>query len=316
MLFATSLLIIGLILLVYGADRLVYSAAVLSRSLGVAPWLVGCTIVAFGTSLPELLVSVTAALNNQIDMAVGNILGSNIINIMLIVGGAAFIRPVTFRSDIVRRELPLLPLITLLCGLLLADHSLGRLDGVLLLAAGYLLIIVTISRLALHEGSDTLTREQLAELPQDSNNTVAVLWLVLAFIIMPISARMVSDNASVLARYFGLSDLIVGLTVLAIGTSLPELATLVAGALKGENDIALGNVIGSNIFNSVIVLGVPALLPPGPFNPDAFARDYWVMLVASIILAALCLRKRRRINRLSGTLLVCGFIAYLAVLLI
>ncbi|MGL9723909.1 calcium/sodium antiporter [Sodalis sp. (in: enterobacteria)] len=318
MLFATSLLIIGLILLVYGADRLVYSAAVLSRSLGVAPWLIGCTIVAFGTSLPELLVSVTAALNNQIDMAVGNILGSNIINIMLIVGGAALIRPVTFRSDIVRRELPLLLLITLLCSLLLADHSLGRLDGVLLLAAaaGYLLIIVTISRLALREGSDTLTREQLAELPQDSNNTVAVLWLVLAFIIMPISARMVIDNASVLARYFGLSDLLVGLTVLAIGTSLPELATLVAGALKGENDIALGNVIGSNIFNSVIVLGVPALLSPGPFNPDAFARDYWVMLAASIILAALCLRKRRRINRLSGALLVCGFIAYLAVLLI
>lgn len=184
--FATSLLIIGLILLVYGVDRLVYSAAVLSRSLGFAPWLIGCTIVAFGTSLPELLVSVTAALNNQIDMAVGNILGSNIINIMLIVGGAALIRPVTFRSDIVRRELPLLLLITLLCGLLLADHSLGRLDGVLLLAAaaGYLLIIVTISRLALREGSDTLTREQLAELPQDSNNTVAVLWLVLAFIIL------------------------------------------------------------------------------------------------------------------------------------
>lgn len=280
------------------------------------PGLIGCTIVSFGTSLPELLVSVTAALNDQTDMAVGNILGSNIINVMLIVGCAALIRPVTFRSEIVRRELPLLLLITLLCGLLLADHSLGRLDGILLLAEGYLLIIVTISRLALRESSDTLTREQLAELPQDSNNTVAVLWLVLAFIILPISARMVIDNASVLARYFGLSDLVVVLTVLAIGTSLPELATLVAGALKGENDIALGNVIGSNIFNSVIVLGVPALLSPGPFNPDAFARDYWVMLAASVILAALCLRKRRRINRLSGALLVCGFIAYLAVLLI
>lgn len=115
------------------------------------------------------------------------------------------------------------------------------------------------------------------------------------------------DNASVLARYFGLSDLIVGLTVLA---------TLVAVALKGENDIALGNVIGSNIFNSVIVLGVSALLSPGPFNPGAFARDYWVMLAANVILAALCLHKRRRINSLSGALPVCGFIAYLAVLLI
>lgn len=318
MLFAISLLVVGLILLVYGADRLVYSAAVISRSLGIAPWLIGCTIVAFGTSLPELVVSLTAALNQQVDMAVGNILGSNIINILLIVGGAALIRPLTFSSDIVRRELPLLLLVTALCGLVLADNRLTRLDGVVLLlaAAGYIAIITKISRLAQRQGSDSLTREQLAELPQDSNTTVAVLWLALAFIILPISARMVIDNASVLAHHLGVSDLTIGLTVLALGTSLPELATLIAGALKGENDIALGNLIGSNIFNSVIVLGVPALFSPGTFNELAFRRDYWVMLAASTLLTALCLRRRRRINRLSGALLVGGFIVYLVLLFI
>ncbi|NDL63540.1 calcium/sodium antiporter [Acerihabitans arboris] len=321
MFFATSLLVIGLILLVYGADRLVYSAAVIGRSLGIAPWLIGCTIVAFGTSLPELLVAVTAALNHQIDMTVGNILGSNIINILLIVGGAALIRPMAFHSDIVRRELPLLLLATALCGLVLADRALSRLDGMILLLAaiGYIATMVVISRRALSEGTDSLTREQLAELPQDtqdSSNTVAVLWLALAFIIMPISAHMVIDNAGVVARHLGVGDLVIGLTAVALGTSLPELATVIAGALKGENDIALGNLIGSNIVNSVMVLAVPALLSPGPFSPLAFTRDYWVMLAASVILTAFCLGKRRRINSAMGALLLCGFAAYVTVLFI
>lgn len=318
MFFATSLLVIGLILLVYGADRLVYSAAIISRSLGVAPWLIGCTIVAFGTSVPELLVSVTAALNHQIDMTVGNIIGSNITNILLIVGGAALIKPITFHSNIVQRELPLMLTATVLCGLVLADHTLSRVDGMILLlaAVGYVAAVVHISRQAQREGNDSLTREQLAELPSDSSNTVAVLWLALAFIIMPISAHIVIDNASVVARHLGASDLVIGLTVLAVGTSLPELATVIAGALKGENDIALGNLIGSNIVNSVIVLGVPALLSPGPFNSLAFTRDYWVMLAASVVLTLFCLGKRRRIGSAMGALLLCGFAAYLVVLFI
>lgn len=321
MFFATSLLVIGLILLVYGADRLVYSAAVIGRSLGMAPWLIGCTIVALGTSLPELLVAVTAALNHQVDMTVGNIVGSNIINILLIIGGAALIRPMVFQSDIVRRELPLMLLATALCGLVLADRALGRLDGIILLLAamGYIAVMVVISRRAQSSGNDSLTREQQAELPQDtqdSSNTVAVLWLALAFIIMPISAQMVIDNASVVALHLGVSDLAIGLTVVAFGTSLPELATVIAGALKGENDIALGNLIGSNIVNSLLVLGVPAMLSPGRFNPMAFSRDYWVMLAASMVLTVFCLGKRRRINSVMGALLLCGFAAYVTVLFI
>lgn len=193
---------------------------------------------------------------------------------------------------------------------------LSRLDGVLLLtaAAGFILLMLKIARLAQREGSDSLTMEQIAELPQDSSNTVAVLWLVLAFIILPLSSRMVVDNATVIAHYFGLSELVVGLTIIAIGTSLPELATSIAGALKGEDDMAIGNIIGSNIFNTVIVLGVPALLSPGSVDAAAFQRDYWVMLAASVLLSVLCIGRKHRIGHLAGALLLCGFIAYLAVL--
>lgn len=316
MFLAITLLIIGLVLLVYGADRLVYGAAVLSRFFGVPPLIIGMTIVGIGTSLPELIVSVTAALNDQTDMAVGNVLGSNITNLLLIVGGAALIHPLTVRSEILQRELPLMLVVTTLCGFLLADNYLSRGDGVILLltAVAFILLMLKIARLSQAEESDILTREQLSELPQDSSTTVALLWLVLAFIILPLSAKMIIDNATVIARVAGVSELVIGLTVIAIGTSLPELATFIAGALKGEDDIAIGNVIGSNIFNLVIVLGVPALLSPGEVNPEAFQRDYWVMLAVSVVFALLCLRRKHRIGHLAGALLLCGFIAYLAVL--
>ncbi|OJT37490.1 calcium/sodium antiporter [Serratia plymuthica] len=316
MFLAIALLIVGLFLLVYGADRLVYGAAVISRSLGVPPLIIGMTVVGIGTSLPELFVSTTAALNGQIDMAVGNVLGSNIANILLILGVAALIHPLAARSEVLRRELPLMLAVTVLCGFVLMDGTLSRLDGVVLLAAAaaFILLMLKIARLAQREGSDSLTVEQLAELPQDSSNTVAVLWLVLAFIILPLSSKMVVDNATVIAHYFGMSELVVGLTLIAIGTSLPELATSIAGALKGEDDMAIGNIIGSNIFNTVIVLGVPALLSPGSVDPAAFHRDYWVMLAVSIVLSALCIGRKHRIGHLAGALLLCGFIAYLAVL--
>ncbi|EFE96428.1 calcium/sodium antiporter [Serratia odorifera] len=316
MFLAIALLIVGLFLLVYGADRLVYGAAVISRSLGVPPLIIGMTIVGIGTSLPELIVSVTAALNGQIDMAVGNVLGSNITNILLILGVAALIHPLAARSQVLRRELPLMLAVTVLCGFVLMDSHLSRLDGIILLAAaaGFIMLMLKIARLAQREGNDSLTVEQIAELPQDSSNTVAMLWLLLAFIILPLSSRMIVDNATAIAHYFGLSELVVGLTIIAVGTSLPELATSIAGALKGEDDMAIGNIIGSNIFNSVIVLGVPALLSPGSINPAAYQRDYWVMLAVSVVLSALCIGRKHRIGHLAGALLLCGFIAYLAVL--
>ncbi|AIR69646.1 MULTISPECIES: calcium/sodium antiporter [Dickeya] len=316
MLFATVLLIVGLVLLVYGADRLVYGAAVLARTFGVPPMIIGMTIVGMGTSLPELMVSVTAALNHQTDMAVGNVLGSNIANILLILGSAVLIRPLTFHSTLLRQELPPMLVVTLLCGVLLHDSFLSRLDGVILLlaAAGCIVLMLRMAHAAQNRGDDSLTREQMAELPRENNQTVALLWLLIGLIILPMSARIVIDNATVIANYFNISELTIGLTVLAVGTSLPELATAIVGTLKKEDDIALGNLIGSNIFNIVIVLGVPALLSPGAVNPLAFARDYWVMLGVSALLTVLCLRQKRRIGQGAGALLLCAFIAYLSVL--
>lgn len=317
MLFATVLLVVGLMLLVYGADRLVYGAAVLARVLGVPPLIIGVMIVGIGTSLPELAVSVTAVQNQQIDMAVGNVLGSNIANILLILGSAALIRPLTFHSDLLRRELIPMLFITLLCGLVLYNNYLSRLEGVILLASAgaWIVLVLRMLRQAQQKGSDSLMREQLAELPQaDGNQTVAILWLLLGLIILPMAARIVIDNATVIARHFMIDELTIGLTVLAIGTSLPELATAIVGTLKKEDDIALGNLIGSNIFNILIVLGIPALISPGPVNPLAFQRDYGVMLGASLLLTLLCIGKKGRIGQGAGALLLCLFVAYLAAL--
>ncbi|MBK0097891.1 calcium/sodium antiporter [Erwinia sp. S63] len=310
---ATALLFIGLILLAYGADRLVFSAAILCRSFGIPPLIIGMTVVSIGTSLPELIVSFSAAQHGQMDLAVGTALGSNITNILLILGGAALLHPLTVHSNLIRRELPLMLLVSLLSGIMLFDNHLSRLDGIalLLIALGYLLIAIRIARRAERDNNDTLTREQLAELPRDeTGNTVAFLWLAVALIILPMSTRMVIDNATVFADYFGVSELVMGLTLIAVGTSLPELATVLAGALKGEDDIAIGNLIGANIFNLAIVLGLPALVHPGSIDAHAFARDYWVMLGVSVLFALLCLLRKRRIGRVAGTLLLTGFIAW------
>ncbi|ATZ12828.1 calcium/sodium antiporter [Erwinia amylovora] len=317
MLVATALLIIGLVLLVYGADRLVFSAAILCRSLGIPPLIIGMTVVGIGTSLPEMIVSFSAAARGQMDIAIGTAMGSNIANILLILGAAAVLHPLTVHSNLIRRELPLMLLVTLLCGVMLFDNQLSRGDGLTLMAIAtvYLLFIIKIARRAERENNDSLTREQLAELPRDdTGNTVAFLWLAVALIVLPMSTNMVIDNATVIADYFGVSELVIGLTIISVGTSLPELATVIAGALKGEDDIAIGNLIGSNIYNLAIVLGIPALLHPGSFDAAAFARDYWVMLGVSALFTLICLQRSRRIGRLAGALLLCGFICWVGIL--
>lgn len=247
----------------------------------------------------------------------GTAMGSNITNILLILGGAALLHPLSVHSNLVRRELPLMLLVTLLCGVTLFDNELSRNDGLALIAiaALYLWFIIKIARRAERDNNDSLTREQLAELPRDEvGNTVAFLWLAVALIVLPMSTRMVIDNATVIADYFGVSELVIGLTIISVGTSLPELATVIAGALKGEDDIAIGNLIGSNIYNTAIVLGLPALIHPGTLDPAIFARDYWVMLGVSAIFTLICLQRSRRIGRLAGALLLCGFIVWVGML--
>jgi len=316
MLLAMALLIIGLLLVVYGADRLVFSAAILCRSIGLSPLIIGMTVVSIGTSLPEIIIASAAALHGQLDLAVGTAIGSNITNIMLILGLAAVLHPFAVNSDILRRELPLMLLVSLVAGLFLFDGELSQIKGIILLiiAVSYLLFIIRIGRLAEQAGNDNLTREQVLELPQEGSLSVACLWLGVALVIMPIATQMVIDNATVLAHYFGVSDLVVGLTIIAIGTSLPELATTIAGVRKGENDIAIGNIIGSNVFNIVFVLGIPALVAPGSFDSLAFARDYWLMLAVSAVFAILCWRKPRQVGKPIGALLICGYIVWVVVL--
>ncbi len=298
--------------MVYSADRLVFAASILCRSVGIPPLIIGMTVVTIGTSLPEIIVSVAASLHGQMDLAIGTALGSNTVNILLILGLAALFHPFTVHSDILRREIPLMLIVSALAGVVLYDGQLSRADGLflLLLAVLWLVFIVKIGR----QGNDSLTREQLAELPREGSLSVAFLWLGVALIVMPMATRMVIDNATVLANVLGMSELTIGLTVIAIGTSLPELATAIAGARKGEDDIAIGNIIGSSIINIAIVLGLPALIVPGSFNPLAFTRDYGVMLVVSVIFALLCWRRQRQTGRGAGVLLLGGFIIWMAML--
>ncbi|ELY4392512.1 calcium/sodium antiporter [Cronobacter sakazakii] len=316
MLLATALLIIGLLLVVYSADRLVFAASLLCRSLGVPPLLIGITVVGIGTSLPEIMVSVAAALHGETNLAVGTAIGSNITNILLIAGLTALLRPLAVHSSMLRRELSAMLLVSALAGLVLWDGMLTRAEGIwlLLIAAAYLWFIIRLARRAERQGNDSLTREQLAELPREGGRSVAFLWLAVALIIMPMATRMVVDNATVLAQGFAISELTVGLTAIAIGTSLPELATAIAGARKGEDDIAIGNIIGSNVYNLAIVPGLPALLAPGHFDPLAFTRDYGVMLLVSVIFVMLCWRPERYLGKKTGAGLLCGFIVWMVML--
>ncbi|MGJ0628331.1 calcium/sodium antiporter [Xenorhabdus bovienii] len=318
MFLSIALLITGLILLVYGSDRLVYGAAVFARSLKIPPYIVGLTIMGIGTSLPELMVSITAAQDGLPNMAIGNAIGSNITNLLLITGAASLIRPITVKSDILRRELPLMLLITAFVGYILADSYLSRLDGIVLLltALFFIALMIKMTTVSQDDDLDSYTQERDAELPVEGNKGIALLWVVLGLIILPISTRMVIDNAAVVARIYGISELVIGLTILAVGTSLPELATSIAAAIKGENDMAMGNIIGSNVFNITLVLGIPGILSPSVISPQAFSRDFWVMMAASVLFTIFCLGRKHRLNRLNGVLLLGCFIAYFVVLFV
>ncbi|KHT62583.1 calcium/sodium:proton antiporter [Photobacterium gaetbulicola] len=312
MLEAIVFLCIGLTLLVWSADRLVYGAAALAKNLGVTPLVIGMTILAMGSSAPEMMVSATAALDGKTDTAVGNVLGSNIANIALILGITALIKPLSISSDIIRRELPLMMGVTLIAGVLLWDSHLGFLEGVLLvvLFVAFLLAMLKISRNAKATGGDPLVEEQESEIPDGVSNPIAVMWTLVGLVLLPYAASMLVDSAVTIAKYFGMSDLVIGLTIIAIGTSLPELAASIASLFKGEDDMAVGNIIGSNVFNILAVMGIPGLLNPSTLSPLAMGRDYYVMLGVSIMLVLMALGKRRRINRVEGFILLATFIAY------
>jgi len=311
MLEAVSFLIVGLILLVWSADRLVYGSAALAKNFGISPLVIGMTILAMGSSAPEMMVSATAAFAGKSDTAVGNVLGSNIANIALILGITALIKPLSVSSAVLRRELPLMLIVTLIAGAILWDSYLAFSDGVILLAlfAGFILLMIKISR---EDGNkdDRLLEEQESEIPEGVKNSSAFLWMVVGLILLPIAANLLVDNAVFIAKEFGMSDLVIGLTIIAVGTSLPELAASLAGVLKGEDDMAVGNIIGSNVFNILAVMGLPGIIHPSLVNDLAVGRDFWVMLGLSLILVPMALGKSRSINRFEGLVLFIAFIAY------
>ncbi|PSW56464.1 calcium/sodium antiporter [Photobacterium leiognathi] len=307
------LLCVGLVLLVWSADRLVYGAAALARNFGVAPLVIGMTILAMGSSAPEMMVSATAALAGKTDTAVGNVLGSNIANIALILGITALLKPLSISSTIIRRELPLMLGVTVIAGLLLWDNYLGRMEGVFL-AVLFVLFLLAMLKISRASKNDPLMENQEEEIPTGVSNSSALIWVFIGLGLLLYSSDMVVESAVTIAKYFGMSDLVIGLTIIAVGTSLPELAASIASIYKGEDDMAVGNIIGSNVFNILAVMGIPGLLNPSVLSPFAMSRDFYVMLALSVLLLLMALGKRRRINRVEGGILVICFIAYQAYL--
>ncbi|HKK13938.1 MAG TPA: calcium/sodium antiporter [Gammaproteobacteria bacterium] len=302
----------GFALLMWGADRFVAGAATTARNLGVSPLIVGLTIVGFGTSAPEMLVSATAAWQGNPGLAVGNAVGSNITNIGLILGVTALITPLEVHSGILKRELPVLLGVMILSLVLLLNGRLGRMDGVILLAA-MVILIAWITRLALRgRDPDPLAQEYAQEIPSGMGTTAALGWVALGLVVLVASSRILVWGAVGIAHALNVSDLIIGLTVVALGTSLPELAASVASARKGEHDIAIGNVIGSNMFNLLAVLGLPGLIRPALLDPQVLTRDFPVMFAFTVglFLLAYGFRTPGRITRLEGLLLVVAYCAY------
>ncbi|WP_019626927.1 calcium/sodium antiporter [Thioalkalivibrio sp. ALJT] len=305
----------GLILLTWSADRFVFGASAFARGVGVSPLVIGLTIVAFGTSSPEIVVSVLASLQGNPGLAVGNAIGSNIANIALVLGAAALVAPLAIGHGMVRRELPILLLVSFGVLLLLANGELGRLEGAALLAGLTALtawMAFSASR-APPPGDDTpaVVRGMIETIPDTPRTGSAVAWLVLGLLFLLASSQMLVWGAVEIAAHLGVSDLIIGLTVVAIGTSLPELATSVVAAFRREAGLAIGNVVGSNLFNLLAVLAVPALIAPLAIDAEVLTRDYPVMLALTVVLFLIALGRRGQVLRWQGALLLTAFAGYL-----
>ena len=305
-------IVAGIALLIWGADRFVTAAGALARNLGVSPMLIGLTIVGFATSAPEMVVSAAASLQGAGGLAVGNAVGSNIANIGLVLGAAALVRPIEVHSDTLLRELPLVMVASAGTLLLCLNGELTRLDGIWLLialvAAGWLIV-----RLSMRgEGRDTLEAEYAAEIRADMSNAWATSWLLVGLGVLTAGAEILVRGAVGLADAVGITETVVGLTVVAVGTSLPELAVSIISARKGETGLALGNILGSNIFNILGVVGLTALIRPVILEPEVISFHIPVMLVftGGLLLMAYNYGKGGGVGFRGGLVLLAGFIAY------
>lgn len=305
-------IVFGFILLVWSADRFVDGAAATAKHMGLPSLLIGMVIVGFGTSAPEMVVSAIAAMDGNPALALGNGLGSNIVNVSLILGVTAIIAPMTVHSKIIKKEIPLLIAICFLTGFFLWDLSLTKAESIILLS-GFFIVVGWSIYAALNNKGDALESEFEEELDHAMTLGKALFWLAAGLVVLVGSSRILVWGSVEIAHQLGVSDLIIGLTIVALGTSLPELAASVVAARKGEHDIAIGNVIGSNMFNLLAVIGIAGTINPMlNLAPEVLWRDWTVMLgmIVLLLLMAYGFGRGHKINRFEGGVLLTTYVAY------
>lgn len=316
MFFDVVLFIVGLVVLYYGAEWLVGGSSGIALRFGITPLIVGCTVVAFGTSAPELVVSLAAVYNGNDDISVGNIIGSNIANLALILGVASVIRPIEVNSVVIRREYPVMFAASVLLVFLGFDGQLSRLDGAILLTcmAGYMGYMIYLARKAMKGDDVELSVEEVDEEEiKKSTNVKDGLKIVAGIVGLVLGAHLMVTSAVTIATVLEIPPLIIGISVVAIGTSLPELATSAMASLRDESDISVGNVIGSNVFNILLVLGSVAAIAPIAVGAQAIAFDFWVMLGVTLIIWPL-MWTGLSIKRWEGAILLIGYVSYMVYL--
>lgn len=320
MFFPVFALLAGLIILVWSAERFIEGAASFAGHLGMPPLLIGIVVIGFGTSAPEMIVSALSALNHSPGIALGNAYGSNITNIALILGLTALIKPIMVNPSVLKKELPILALVTLLSALLINDATISRLDALILLLVFVAYMLWTIRR----EMRSKKRAHSLSEVPPqsrpkpDMSLRSAALRMLGGLVLLVASSQLLVWGAVQIAAYLGVSDLIIGLTIVAVGTSLPELAASIVAARKGQADLALGNIIGSNLFNTLAVVGIAGAIMPIRVESEIFSRDFLVMTVLTLSLFFFSYGWRKKtgmINRFEGACLLLSYIAYTAYLL-
>jgi cation:H+ antiporter len=314
-------LIAGLVLLVAGAEALVRGASKIAAAVGISPLVIGLTIVAFGTSSPELAVSLSSAFNGQADIALGNVVGSNIFNVLFILGVSALIIPLVVAQQLVRLDVPIMIGASLLVLLFGWDGTIAKWEGVILVAIGiwYTVFLIRQSR---KEKTKQVLEDYQAEFGEDNNPKDDRTWLqiilvVVGLVLLVLGSRFLVDSAVAIAQSLGVSELVIGLTIIAAGTSLPEVATSVLASIRMQEDIAVGNVIGSNIFNILFILGLTAVISPGgvPVNPAAMSLDVPFMVAVAVACLPLFFTGYR-IDRWEGFVFLGYYVAYTAYLVL
>jgi len=314
LLYPVLAILAGFALLIWSADKFVLGASNTARSFSISPLVVGIVIVGLGTSAPEMLVSSMAAMDGNTGLSIGNAIGSNITNVGLMLGLTAIFYPLSINSKLVKREMPILLGIIAFSYYLLWDQQLGAVDGLLLLTLLFIMLSLSIWEAKGH-GEDNLPQEILDELPDEVSKGAAIKWLIIGIIVLVGSSRLLVWGSVEVAEYFQVSDLIIGLTIVAIGTSLPELATTLAAARKKEFDLAVGNIIGSNMFNILGVMSLPGIIHAGSFDIEVLTRDFPIMIGLSVALMLFSIAWRKGkggiLGRVEGALLLATYIGYM-----